>query len=101
MADEDSLCCVTLKLGLPKRLLKESVEKRKEDICQRVFWLDYYNLVCLSSDDCSFAKIYIYYSPDGRSVLGKTVPEDKKAGKIFPNTHRPWLVNNIFIFSKT
>ena len=39
MADEDSLCCVTLKLGLPKRLLKESVEKRKEDICQRVFWL--------------------------------------------------------------
>ena len=44
---------------------------------------------------------YICYSPDGRSVLGKTVPEDKKAGKIFPNTHRPWLVNNIFIFSKT
>ncbi|RMX46195.1 hypothetical protein pdam_00007848 [Pocillopora damicornis] len=39
MTDEDSLCCMALKLGLPKRLLKESVEKRKEDICQRVFWL--------------------------------------------------------------
>ena len=62
MADEDSLCCVTLKLGLPKRLLKESVEKRKEDICQRVFWLDYYNVVCLSSDDCSFAKIYMLFT---------------------------------------
>ena len=37
------------------------------------------------------------------SVLGKTVPEvldtvHKTEGTVFPNTDRPWLVNNIFIF---
>ena len=55
--------------------------------------------------------IYICYSPAGRSVLGKTVPEVldtargrrpravlKTEGTVFPNTDRPRLVNNIFIF---
>ena len=55
--------------------------------------------------------IYICYSPDERSVMGKTVPEvldttrgrrskavHKTEGTVFPNTDRPWLVNNIFIF---
>ena len=63
-----------------------------------------------------FIDIYIYicYSPDGRSVVGKTVPEvldtargrrpkavHKAEGTIFPNTDRLWLMNNIFIFTKT
>ena len=56
-------------------------------------------------------KINICYSPAGRSVLGKTVPEVldtargrrpravlKTEGTVFPNTDRPRLVNNIFIF---
>ena len=38
--------------------------------------------------------------------MGKNVPEDldtarglhKTEGTVFPNTDRPWLVNNIFIF---
>ena len=55
--------------------------------------------------------INICYSPAGRSVLGKTVPEVldtargrrpravlKTEGTVFPNTDRPKLVNNIFIF---
>ena len=55
--------------------------------------------------------INIGYSPAGRSVLGKTVPEVldtsrgrrpgaviKTEGTVFPNTDRPRLVNNIFIF---
>ena len=36
--------------------------------------------------------------------MGKTVPEDlstKTEVKVFSNTDRPRLVNNIFIFSKT
>ena len=54
---------------------------------------------------------YICYSPAGRSVLGKTVPEVldttrgrrpravlKTEGTVFPNTDQPRLVNNIFIF---
>ena len=54
---------------------------------------------------------YICYSPAGRSVLGKTVPEVldtargrrpravlKTEGIVFPNMDRPRLVNNIFIF---
>ena len=46
----------------------------------------------------------ICYSPDGRSVLGKTVPglgylyRHKTEGTVFPNTDRPWLVNNFFIY---
>ena len=53
----------------------------------------------------------ICYSPAGRSVLGKTVPEVldtalglrpravlKTEGTVFPNTDRPRLVNNILIF---
>ena len=53
----------------------------------------------------------ICYSLAGRSVLGKTVPEVldtargrrpravlKTEGTVFPNTDRPKLVNNIFIF---
>ena len=53
----------------------------------------------------------ICYSPDGRSVLGKTVPDvldtargrksravHKTEGTVFRNTDRPWEVNNIFIF---
>ena len=62
-----------------------------------------------------FLRIYICYSPAGRSVLGKTVPEVldtalglrpravlKTEGTVFPNTDQPRLVNNIFIFfSKT
>ena len=56
-------------------------------------------------------KIHICYSPAGRSVLGKTVPEVldtargrrpravlKTEGTVFPNTDRPRHVNNIFIF---
>ena len=56
-------------------------------------------------------KIHICYSPAGRSVLGKTVPEVldtargrrpravlKTEGIVFPNMDRPRLVNNIFIF---
>ena len=55
--------------------------------------------------------IYICYSPDGRFVLGKIVPEvldtargrrpralHKSEGTVFLNTDRPWLVNKIFIF---
>ena len=54
---------------------------------------------------------HICYSPAGRSVLGKTVPEVldpargrrpravlKTEGTVFPNTDRPRLVNDIFIF---
>ena len=57
------------------------------------------------------ARIHICYSPAGRSVLGKTVPEVldtargrrpravlKTEGTVFPNTDRPRLVNNIFFF---
>ena len=35
--------------------------------------------------------------------IGRTVPEvlDTARGHSFPNTDRPWLVNNIFIFSNT
>ena len=56
-------------------------------------------------------KIYICYSPAGRSVLGKTVPEVSSTargrrpravleteGTVFPNTDRPRPVNNIFIY---
>ena len=51
-------------------------------------------------------EIYICYLPGGRSVLGKTVPEVlslailKTEGTVFPNTDRPRLVNNVFIFSR-
>ena len=50
-----------------------------------------------------FYKIYICYSPDGRFILGKIVPQvldtvHKKEGTVFPNTAQPWLVNNTFIF---
>ena len=50
--------------------------------------------------------IYICYLPGGRSVLGKTVPEVLSLailtteGTVFPNTDRPRLVNNVFIFSR-
>ena len=53
--------------------------------------------------------INICYSPAGRSLSGKTVPEVLSAargrrprtvlktdGTVFPNTDRPRLVNNIF-----
>ena len=56
--------------------------------------------------------INICYSPAGRSLSGKTVPEVLSAargrrprtvlktdGTVFPNTDRPRLVNNIFFFS--
>ena len=57
-------------------------------------------------------KIYIGYSPAGRSVSGKTVPSvldtarrpravSKTEGIVFPNTDRPRLVNTIFIFFST
>ena len=59
----------------------------------------------------SINMLNICYSPDGRSVLGETVPEvldtalgprpravHKTEGTVFPNPDRPWLVNNIFIF---
>ena len=55
--------------------------------------------------------INICYSPAGRSVLGKTVPEVlsttrgrrpravlETEGTVFPNTDRPRPVNNIFIY---
>ena len=55
--------------------------------------------------------IYICYSPAGKSVLGKTVPEvsstarDRRPravleteGTVFPSTDRPRPVNNIFIY---
>ena len=55
--------------------------------------------------------IYICYSPAGRAVLGKTVPEVSSTargrrpravleteGTVFPNTDRPRPVNNIFIY---
>ena len=58
-----------------------------------------------------FALIYICYSPAGRAVLGKTVPEVSSTargrrpravleteGTVFPNTDRPRPVNNIFIY---
>ena len=50
-----------------------------------------------------YNKIHLCYSPARRSVLGKTVPEVldtryKTEGTVFPNTDRPRLVNNIFIF---
>ena len=54
---------------------------------------------------------YICHSQAGRSVLGKTVPEVsctargrrpravlETEGTVFPNTYRPRLVNNIFIY---
>ena len=54
---------------------------------------------------------YICYSPAGRSVLGKIVPEVSSTargrrpravleteGTVFPNTDRPRPVNNIFIY---
>ena len=55
---------------------------------------------------CSRNNINICYSPAGRSVLGKTVPESKSKpravlktqGTVFPNTDRLRLVNNISIF---
>ena len=53
---------------------------------------------------CSRNKIIVCYLPAGRSVLGKTVPEVKSRPQavlkkeVFPNTDRPRLVNNIFIF---
>ena len=63
------------------------------------------------NEDVNSRSIYICYSPAGRSVLGKTVPEVldtargrrpravlKTEGTVFPNTDRPKLVNNIFIF---
>ena len=56
--------------------------------------------------------IYIRYSPAGRSVLGKTVPEVlsnargrrlravlKKEGTVFLSTDRLRLVNNILVFN--
>ena len=56
-------------------------------------------------------RINICYSPAGRSVLGKTVPEVSSTargrrpravleteGTVFPNTDRPRPVNNIFIY---
>ena len=56
-------------------------------------------------------RIYICYSPAGRSVLGKTVPEVlstargrrpravlETEGTVFPNTDRPRPVNNVFIY---
>ena len=56
--------------------------------------------------------IYICYSPAGRSVLGKTVPEVlsnargrrlravlKKEGTVFLSTDRLRLVNNILVFN--
>ena len=48
--------------------------------------------------------INICYSPAGRSVVGKTVPEVQPRaileieGTVFPNTDRPRQVNNIFIY---
>ena len=55
--------------------------------------------------------INICYSPAGRAVLGKTVPEVSSTargrrpraaleteGTVFPNTARPRSVNNIFIY---
>ena len=55
--------------------------------------------------------LYICYSPAGRAVLGKTVPEVSSTarglrpravleteGTVFPNTDRPRPVNNIFIY---
>ena len=54
----------------------------------------------------SINMLNICYSPDGRFVLGKTVPSvldtargprpravHKTEGTVFPNTNRPWLVN--------
>ena len=42
----------------------------------------------------------ICYSPPGRSVLGKAVPEAvlEIEGTVFPNTDLPRPVNNIFIY---
>ena len=61
-----------------------------------------------------YLRIYISYSPAGRSVWGKTVPEVlstarsrrprdvlKAEGTVFPYTDRPKLENNIFLFSAT
>ena len=55
---------------------------------------------------CSRNNINTCYSPAGRSVLGKTVPQSKSKpravlktkGTVFPNRDRLWLVNNISIF---
>ena len=60
---------------------------------------------------CNDVEIYVCYSPAGRSVLGKTVPEVlstargcrpravlETEGTVFPNTDRPRPVNNIFIY---
>ena len=51
------------------------------------------------------------FTSQGRSVLGKTVPSalctargrmpravSKTSGTVFPNTDRPWLVKNVYIF---
>ena len=59
----------------------------------------------------SIKQIHVCYSPAGRAVLGKTVPEVSSTarrrrpraaleteGTVFPNTARPRPVNNIFIY---
>ena len=51
------------------------------------------------------------FTSQGRSALGKTVPSalcsdrgrtlravSKTSGTVFPNTDRPWLVKNVYIF---
>ena len=58
-----------------------------------------------------FRKNKMKFTSQGRSVLGKTVPYvlctargsrpravSKTSGTVFPNTDRPWLVNNIYIY---
>ena len=63
-------------------------------------------LVCWEAQFGDFnntAQVNICYSPAGRSVLGKTVPEVSSPvleteGTVFPNTNRPRPVNNIFIY---
>ena len=65
----------------------------------------------LCEDQDQQCSINICYSPVGRSVLGKTVPEVSSTargrrpraeleteGTVFPNTDRPRPVNNIFIY---
>ena len=50
-------------------------------------------------NEFGFHRIYICYLPVGSSVLGETVPEVLSTeGTVYPNTDRPRLVNNIFIF---
>ena len=46
-------------------------------------------------------KIKMLFTSQGQSVLGKTVPSvlcTKTSGTVFPDTDRPWLVNNIYNF---